>query len=67
MEVKEVAEEAVGVCFFCFDEEERVFDAFQEEFLVVAVVLIFCSVLIGAFYSKLSVYLVIALPGVACI
>ena len=67
MEVKEVAEEVVGVCFFCFDEEERVLYAFQEEFLVEAVVLIFCSVLIGAFYSKTLVYLVVALSGVACI
>ena len=65
MEVKEVAGEVVGVCFFCVDEEERVFYAFQEEFLVVAVVLIFCFVLIGTSYSKMLVYLVISLPGVA--
>jgi hypothetical protein len=32
MEVKEVVEEVVGVCFFCFDGEERVFYAFLEEF-----------------------------------
>ena len=28
MEVKEVVEEVVGVCFFCFDGEERVFYVF---------------------------------------
>ena len=67
MEVKEVVEEVVGVCFFCFDGEERVFYVFLVEYWVAAVVLIFYSVLIGAFYSKRSVYLVVSLPGVACI
>ena len=67
MEVKEVVEEVVGVCFFCFYEEERVFYVFQEDFLAVTVVLIAYFVLIGVSYSKMSVCLVVSLPGVAYI
>ena len=56
-----MAEEAVGVCFFCFDEEERVFYAFQEG----------SDLLFRAdrrlLFPKVSVYLVVSLPGVACI
>ena len=65
--VMEVEEEVVGVCFFCFYGEERVFYVFQEDFLAVAVVLIVYSVLIGASYSKMSVYLVVSRPGVVSI
>lgn len=32
MEVKEVVEEVVEVCFFCCDGEERVFYVFLEEY-----------------------------------
>ena len=65
--VLEVEEEVVGVCFFCFYGEERVFYVFQEDFLAVAVVLIAYFVLIGVSYSKMSVCLVVSRPGVVSI
>ena len=63
----EAEEEVVGVDFFCFYGEERVFYVFQEDFLAVTVVLIAYFVLIGVSYSKMSVCLVVSRPGVVSI